>query len=167
MNVKSQCSDYPSGWGLRALHLVPRLRMCGSVPPLPHIIFMAWRGKTSALLSWGSEQLHNFAWWWWSFHCPRHVVWGGGGRVEVQLHYFVTSSLNECEWWISRFYPRWKYPVLTEQEAHWTPEPAWAFWRKYNIFALSGIRASNRPTRSLIATKTVLSLLLWNCMENA
>jgi hypothetical protein len=50
-------------------------------------------------------------------------------------------------------YPREKDPVSTVQEAGWAPLPVWIC---VETVAPTGIRSPDRPSRSLIATPTML-----------
>ena len=50
------------------------------------------------------------------------------GGAEVQFHSFLTAALDRDEW--STSLPLAKEPlVTTEEQAVWTLEPVWTFWR--------------------------------------
>jgi len=42
-------------------------------------------------------------------------------------------------------------PIPTEQDAGWTPQPVWSFWRREKSPAPTGIRAPDRPARTLVS----------------
>lgn len=60
-------------------------------------------------------------------------------RVSWTLHSLLTSALDGSEWSISRLthppYP-WGKALPIIQEAAWTPEAVWTFWRKVNTRAM-------------------------------
>ena len=66
-----------------------------------------------------------------SLSTPRTHIWG----AKVQLHSFLTLVLDGGEWLPcpSRFTPGERTLVPTEQEAGWTPELVWSFWRREKI----------------------------------
>jgi len=43
-------------------------------------------------------------------------------------------------------------PIPTEQDAGWAPEPVWSFWRRDKSPAPTGIRAPDRPARTLVSS---------------
>jgi len=51
------------------IHLVPRLRMCGTVPPLPQHAYMAWKGTVLCFLF---KSKHSCVWAaWLPYFSPR------------------------------------------------------------------------------------------------
>ena len=48
------------------------------------------------------------------------------------MHYELVSSRIHALAALSQA----KFPVRTEQEAGWVPEPVWAFWRRENLLPL-------------------------------
>jgi len=59
--------------------------------------------------------------------------------VEVQLHTHtsnLSTTVNGHEWSASCH----ATPMLTEQEAGWEPELAWALWSKEKSLPLPGIK---------------------------
>ena len=52
--------------------------------------------------------------------------------------------------------PRERTPISFEDEAGWTPDPIWMFWRKENVFAYARIRTPYCPVRSRVTIPTTV-----------
>jgi hypothetical protein len=52
------------------------------------------------------------------------------------------------------------HPIPLALHAGWAPEPIWTFWRRKEYVSRTGIRTSDRLTRSLITIRTELSRVL-------
>jgi hypothetical protein len=53
----------------------------------------------------------------------------------------------------------WEQPLAPiEQEAVWTPELFWDFWRTEKSLTSAGIQTPDRPARGIIATLSLINL---------
>jgi hypothetical protein len=52
-------------------------------------------------------------------------------RVEVQLHAFLTLTLDGGEW--SASHPGCFIPISTGEKAGWAPELVWMWWQSGKI----------------------------------
>jgi hypothetical protein len=85
---------------------------------------------------------------------PVHTIKGQRGKRGI-----APLFLNLGTRWASvvNFTPRplfsWERTrIPTEQDAGWAPEPVLSFWRREKSPALTGIRAPDRPARTLVSS---------------
>jgi hypothetical protein len=71
------------------------------------------------------------------------------------LHAFLISALHASDWSAScsgYFIPKNWFPVPTGQEAGWTPELLWVFWKRYKFLPFSMESQSSIPVQCTLQT---------------
>ena len=77
--------------------------------------------------------------------------------AQVILNHDVDGVMGHLHASAALLWERAQAPI--EQEAGWTPELFWAFWKREKSLIPAGIRTLDRPPRGIISTPTTLSLL--------
>jgi hypothetical protein len=73
------------------------------------------------------------------------------GRVEVELHTFVSSVLDGGELHaLAAFPPAREPPVSTGQKPEWALEPLQMLWRREKSLSSTGIETSSLVVQSIV-----------------